>query len=469
MSLRKYEILISRADNRLRRNLPAARRKRPCRTNTAPDKVLLPVGFKASARFDMFVAGGKESSGRTVMSLGQDKTKRRQGRAAEDFSCMGKGILYGSINASDSPQSKVGGKMSLRGRCGPDVQIKGDTMSKKMLRAAMAAVVLAGLSMAGVASATVTIETVPVGNVGNVTDPLTGYGSVGYSYNIGKYDVTATQYTAFLNAVAQTDTYGLYNTSMATATFPIFGCGITQSGTSGNYTYSITKNGNFPVNNVSFGDAMRFANWLQNGQPTGAQGPSTTEDGAYFVNGATTNAALQAVSRKSNWQWAVTSEDEWYKAAYYDPNKSGPGNAGFWQFSTKSDSAPSNVLSATGTNNANFDIDIYTEQVYSLTPVGAFVASPSAYGTFDQGGNVWQWNEAIISGVARGLRGGSFLDAVGCLRADDSHDSYPMIENALSGFRVSMNPATTVPLPASALTGSVGLLCMAFVRRMRRR
>ena len=37
-------------------------------------------------------------------------------------------------------------------------------------------------------------------------------GSVGYNYNIGKYEVTAGQYTEFLNAVARTDTYGLYNT-----------------------------------------------------------------------------------------------------------------------------------------------------------------------------------------------------------------------------------------------------------------
>jgi hypothetical protein len=64
----------------------------------------------------------------------------------------------------------------------------------------------------------ITIPTVSVGDVGNPNDPTTSnlYGGVGYAYNIGKYEVTVGQYTAFLNAVAATDTYSLYNTSMAT-------------------------------------------------------------------------------------------------------------------------------------------------------------------------------------------------------------------------------------------------------------
>ena len=55
---------------------------------------------------------------------------------------------------------------------------------------------------------TVTIQTEVVGNAGNAAD-TTGYGAVNYTYNMDKYDVTASQYAAFLNAVAKTDTYGL--------------------------------------------------------------------------------------------------------------------------------------------------------------------------------------------------------------------------------------------------------------------
>ncbi len=116
----------------------------------------------------------------------------------------------------------------------------------------------------------ITIPTVPVGNVGNANDPATGnlYGGVGYGYNIGTTEVTVGQYTAFLNAVATTDTYALYNTPMATDDNI---AGISRSGASGSYSYSVIGSANHPVTYVSWGDAARFSNWLHNGQPTGAK------------------------------------------------------------------------------------------------------------------------------------------------------------------------------------------------------
>ncbi len=178
----------------------------------------------------------------------------------------------------------------------------------------------------------------------------TGYGSVGYNYNIGKYEVTAGQYTEFLNAVAVTDTYGLYNTYMDTVN-DSYGCKIKRSGASGSYTYSVASDwANRPVNYVSWGDSARFANWLHNGQPTGVQGLATTEDGAYYLNGATTDAQLMAVNREADWRWAITSENEWYKAAYY---KGGSTSAGYWDYPTSSDTAPGNDMADAFGNNAN--------------------------------------------------------------------------------------------------------------------
>src|SRR5689334_10076875 len=93
----------------------------------------------------------------------------------------------------------------------------------------------------------ITIDTVPVGDPGNLpftTDPANTFGGVSYEYNIGKYEVTVGQYTAFLNAVGATDTYGLYNTQMAT---DLNIAGIAQSGSVGSYTYSVIGSPNHPV------------------------------------------------------------------------------------------------------------------------------------------------------------------------------------------------------------------------------
>ncbi|MCY2927649.1 MAG: SUMF1/EgtB/PvdO family nonheme iron enzyme [Planctomycetota bacterium] len=335
-------------------------------------------------------------------------------------------------------------------------------------------------SWTGVAS----LETVRVGDPGNARDTWAhsgnnyGQGSVTYAYNIGRYDVTAGQYTAFLNAVAATDTYGLYNTNMADTVTPyVWGCNIQRSGSSGSYTYSVASDwANRPVNYVSWGDSARFVNWLNNNQPTGAQNLSTTEDGAYHLNGATTDQQLIGVgvphyaTTRATWasgttsKWLLTSEDEWYKAAYY---KGGSTNAGYWDYPTRSNTAPSNVSSdgyADPGNNANFRSDGYTiGSPYYRTDVGEFENSASPYGTFDQGGNVLQWNEAVL-GSFRGVRGGSFHGVGSLLLASKRGSLGPTSETYELGFRVSQ-----VPEPASMALLAIGGIGMLMRRRGLRR
>ena len=152
----------------------------------------------------------------------------------------------------------------------------------------------------------------------------------------------------------------------------------------------------------------------------------------------------------------IPSENEWYKAAYYDPALNG-GAGGYWTYPTKSNIAPSNslVLASTSTNNANYYTSGYTDPTNYLTPVGTFAASPGPYGTYDMGGDVWQWNEANISGSFRGLRGGSWIDSPAAWpRPPAATTSHPTVENNNIGFRVA-----SVPEPGSLallLAGAVG-------------
>jgi formylglycine-generating enzyme len=307
------------------------------------------------------------------------------------------------------------------------------------------------------------LEFVTVGNPGNAGELNRSadanenyYGGVDYVYAIGKYEVTTGQYTAFLSAVAADDTYGLYNYM------------IQRDGEPGSYTYSVAADrANRPVSNVNWGNAARFMNWLHNGQPTGAQGLNTTEDGAYYLNGATTDAQLMAVTRKDGAKYWIPTENEWYKAAYHK-NDGVTGN--YFQYPTSNDSMPSNqLIDPDPGNNANFWLlpDGYTiGDPYYVTEVGAFENSASPYGTFDQGGNVAEWHEAVLdsTGGSRGFRGGYYSEDHDRMLSRLAMMGHPTNRSDFLGFRVA-----SVPEPGSIWLMLCGAIAGLLWRRRKRR
>ncbi len=305
---------------------------------------------------------------------------------------------------------------------------KNQIMKKTNLLFALAALTLDF----NVQAALLEIETVTVGDAGNAADTTT-YGAVADVFALGKYEVTIGQYATFLNAVAATDTYSLYNPGMATDQNI---AGITRTGSSGSYSYSVSGSDTRPITHVSWFDAARFANWMNNGATNGA----STETGAYTLNGATSGVSFPKNAAAT---WWIPSEDEWYKAAYY---KGGGTNAGYWLYPTESDSAPGNVVGGAA-NQANYNNGVYSvtqSSTYSgtlnyLTDGGAFSASDSAYATFDQGGNVIEWNDAV-TGSNRVIRGGSWNFDASLLPSSHRNSVAPTVEDGYLGFRLASVP-----------------------------
>jgi formylglycine-generating enzyme required for sulfatase activity len=316
--------------------------------------------------------------------------------------------------------------------------------------------------------------------VGSASDggaPTVGFGvdavvgAVSYTYQIGAYEVTNSQYVDFLNSKAASDPFGLYNASMGSSARG----GIVQTGASGSYTYSVkTDMGDKPVNFVGFFDALRFVNWLSNGQGLG-----DTESGSYMLLGGTAVPSnADTVSRNSGATWVLPTVNEWYKAAFYDPRteaEGGPaGDDHYWLYATQSDTEPTSAtadalgnISNPGVNVANWgNTADWNSQDGNVTTVGsAGIQSASYYGTYDQNGNVYEWNEDLISGTQRGIRSGSFQEVSHRMRAYTRGNGVPTgteIQNL--GFRVAF-----VPEPNSGLLAVLGIGAVLWLNRRRRR
>ncbi len=301
------------------------------------------------------------------------------------------------------------------------------------------------------APADVIIDMTYIGNAGNADDlawegnpdtPVDDIwlGGVAYNYRISTYEVTVAQYTAFLNAVATSDPYKLYNEYMGTTA--LGGAFIIRNGEDGSYTYTaVDGTENAPVRLVSFYDGIRLCNWLANGQGSGS-----TETGSYNL------ADGYLLGRTANATWVLPTEDEWYKAAYYDPVKDA-----YYDYPNGSDDVPAEPTAGTTPREMNFGEDPYWNpdggsREY-FTQIGE-TTGRSPYGVADMGGNVTEWTETFRPFNYRIIRGGLFNHA-SALSVTGQDPANPETEGDGFGFRV----ACIIPEPSTAallFLGSLG-------------
>ena len=280
-----------------------------------------------------------------------------------------------------------------------------------------------------------TMEFVTIGNPGNAAD-TTGSpnpaGSVAYTYNLGKQEVSRDMITKANSAGS---------------------LGITMYDMSDYGGNGVDR----PATGVSWYEAAKYVNWLNT---------STGGRAAYKFSGSTFqlwsagDAGYNAnnMFRNSLAKYVIASSDEWYKGAY------GKEDGSWSNFPNGSDSAPSAVAGGTAANTAVYGRSVASGPA-NITNAGGL----SAYGTMGQGGNVSEWNETAVDGInntageSRNLRGGAWYSSSSGLDASSRNTTSPASEGGFTGdygFRVA-----SVPEPSTLSLLAIGLGGLAILRR----
>ena len=275
-----------------------------------------------------------------------------------------------------------------------------------------------------------TIDFVNIGNAGNAAD-TTGYGAVPYEYRVGKYEITQ-------DAITKATASGMSN--------------VTAGAWSNNQ----------PAATINWYEAAAFVNFLNTNSGKTAAYDLTFSNSEWSMALWSSEQAWTAggtnLYRNKDAFYFLPSENEWYKAAYYNA-----AGANYFLYPTASSSAPAAVASGTGAGSAVYD---------SVASVPAIVASAgglSPYGTMGQGGNVFEWNESAFDGSnsssseGRAIRGGDWIDTEDDLRSSFGFNDVPALEDNNIGFRVA-----SVPEPSTyALLLMTGAGALWWARRRR--
>jgi subtilisin family serine protease/formylglycine-generating enzyme required for sulfatase activity len=205
--------------------------------------------------------------------------------------------------------------------------------------------------------------------------------------------------------------------------------GINRQGSEGSYVYSVVGNSNLPITGVSPSSVRAFCNWLHQGCATNAN----LNKGSYYIPRDLLNRPIPTTNTLSSWAvFRLPTEDEWYKAAFY---KAGFTNAGYWEYATRSDSAPASTQVGYPQNSARYGAN-------NFAPVGSYPETTSSYGVSDMAGNAWEmFNDMTNYGV--NYIGGGFDSLASDLnKTARKFGQFTNASIANGGFRVVSLPRT---------------------------
>jgi len=319
------------------------------------------------------------------------------------------------------------------------------------------------------------IEFVTIGATGNAAwqgngtqgDRAIGRGSVPYEYRIGRMEVTTAQWVEFFNAAFDRPV----SERLPNLIPPQFWGGVGTAPTvPGGLRWRVPAGAELrPVTQIDWRMSAMYCNWLHNDKRT---------DRDAFFNGAydiltftyTGDVFNDQPAHNPDARFWIPTWDEWLKAAHFDPNRDGAGQAGYWVYSTSSNIRPIGgpPPSLGGTGEANYGWLGAGNIAYGVL-LGSYPTVQSPWGLLDVSGAAMEWTESIRTdniGVRYRVVDGSMYgstqffglaDTIGAAGAD-----FPSFSLTDYGFRI----ASRVPAPSTAFVAMV--LVIPLVQRKRR-
>jgi hypothetical protein len=309
------------------------------------------------------------------------------------------------------------------------------------------------------------IDWVTVGDTNNVAmnrgTEVDGRGSVPWQYRIGRTEVPTSLWVEFYSAVsARAVPLQIQNT-------PFFEPGYwggevdpTYNGPGTRFRVSrgVADAAMLPVGYVSWRECAVLCNWLHNGKRS---------DPAAFMNGAYDTSTFgdpdplhvtdQATHNPDAKYWIPTF-DEWLKAGFYDPNKNGTGEGGWWLRANRGDADLIHGPPGQGQANTGFVLPNHAER---LIPLGAYPTVQSAYGLLDVSGGLSEFTETLIRQNTRLVCGSGRSDWSAADAPDVYGGTYPAAVEAV-GVRI----ASAVPSCGTMVISMCG--CIGLTSRRRR-
>ena len=292
-------------------------------------------------------------------------------------------------------------------------------------------------------------------------DFVIGRGTVNYEYRIATDELSIANWTEFVNTFAVQGDFPskLFGRAAFTRSVPLnIHTDPAYGGPGRRYTYEPWRANNPLFGGIYWRDAALYCNWLHNGK---SSDPASLWGGAYDTSTWDSDGPpyTDALTHEPGAQFWIPTQDEWMKAAYWDPQHEELD--GWWRYLNASDEPP--VPGMPGVPGATTSAGLSIGPNFNPQDIalGAYPVALSPWGLLDTASGNREWlEEPFYPGDLRdrGMHG--------AWAGNDPERAYITRIGGSGSRSATLRIASAVPTPGGGISG---ILLAGGVCSLRRR